>query len=235
MLKQGHLEWMIQDHVQTAFNITTDGDSTTSPVHLFLCLTSLIIPKKHFLGFNLDSLIFRVPITSCPVSLQTLLRKPSMLLPYFFPSGIYTRWQAPRAFLSPGSIIAVLSASLHTRDAPAFHHFCDPSLDSRQYNHVSFILGSPDQDPALQTWPHQCLEENKDLLPWPPGNIPPNPAQEAVGKFFKSTHRNSIYFNSLKARKKRSNTHLETIATGLQPKRYLQRNLLTGSTSEISW
>lgn len=90
MLKQGHLEWMIQDHIQTAFNITTDGDSTTSPVHLFLCLTSLIIPKKHFLGSNLDSLIFRVPITSCPVSLQTQLRKPSMLLPYFFPSGIYT-------------------------------------------------------------------------------------------------------------------------------------------------
>lgn len=173
-------------------------------------------------------------LLSCqsPDTTEKTLNAPSLFFPIRY---LHTLTSSPWAFLSPGSIIAVLSASLHTRDAPAFHHFCDPSLDSRQYIHVSFILGSPDQDPALQTWPHQCLEEDKDLLPWPPGNIPPNPAQEAVGKFFKSTYRNSIYFNSLKARKKRSNTHLETIATGLQPKRYLQRNLLTGSTSEISW
>lgn len=43
LFKHSHLKGMIQDHIQTAFNITKDGDSTTSPVNLFLCLISLII------------------------------------------------------------------------------------------------------------------------------------------------------------------------------------------------
>lgn len=145
---------------------------------------------------------------------QTLLRKPTMLLLHFFPIRyLYILTSSPWAFPSPGSITPVISVSLHMRDAPALHHFCGLSLDSLRYVHISFILDSPDQDTALQTWLYQCLEEGKALLAWPPGSIPPNAAQEALSKFFKSTYRNSIYFNSLKAKKKKTNTHSETIAT----------------------
>lgn len=100
LFKQSHLKGMIQDHIQTAFNIIKDGDSTTSTINLFLRLISLILYYKNFFfGSNSDSLIFRVLITSSPVSHQTLLRKPTMLLLHFFPIRyLYTLTKLPLSF-----------------------------------------------------------------------------------------------------------------------------------------
>jgi len=38
---------------------------------------------------------------------------------------------------------------------------CDPALDSLHYVHVSLVLRSPELDPALQVWPHQCISFGK--------------------------------------------------------------------------
>lgn len=51
----------------------------------------------------------------------------------------------------------------------SLHHPCDPFLDCLQYVHVSFVLGGPYLDPALQMWPYQCLADGKDYLPIPAG------------------------------------------------------------------
>lgn len=51
----------------------------------------------------------------------------------------------------------------------SLHHPCGPFLDSLQYVHVSFILGGPYLDPALQMWHYQCWVDSKDYLPWSAG------------------------------------------------------------------
>ena len=44
-----------------------------------------------------------------------------------------------------------------------------PRMDTSQilWVHVCLVLGSPELDPALQVWPHQCWAGGKDHLPRP--------------------------------------------------------------------
>lgn len=45
-----------------------------------------------------------------------------------------------------------------------FHHLCVPLLDNLHYIHVSLAWRSPEFNPALQMWPHQCWGEENHLL-----------------------------------------------------------------------
>lgn len=52
-------------------------------------------------------------------------------------------------------------------------HLHGPLLDSLQYVHILHVLGSPEQDTAVQMWPCQCWEKGKGHLPWPTGTALP--------------------------------------------------------------
>jgi len=38
----------------------------------------------------------------------------------------------------------------------SLNHLSGPSLDLLQLLRISFVLGSPELDPAFQVWPHRC-------------------------------------------------------------------------------
>lgn len=62
----------------------------------------------------------------------------------------------------------------------ALDHLGDPMLDSLKYVQDSLVLGSPEVDPELQGWPHQCWTEWKDHLSWLGVNILPNVTKNIV-------------------------------------------------------
>lgn len=58
-----------------------------------------------------------------------------------------------------------LSLSCHLRDSDALMIFRAISWTSLQYFCIFPVLGSPELDPALQLWPHQCCPEGRDQPP----------------------------------------------------------------------
>lgn len=73
-----------------------------------------------------------------------------------------------------------LSLSSHLRNSDALMISRAISWTSLQCVSIFPVLGSPELDPELQLWPHQCWPEGKDHPLWPAGYILHHAAQGAT-------------------------------------------------------
>lgn len=153
LLKQGNLELVVQDNVQTAFEDLHKA-FITSPTSLQQCSITLTA-KKCFLMSRGNLLSFSL-WPHCLWSYSwTLLRRAA--LPTLHPPLKYfsTLMIPPRSSPLQDEQFQ-LSQPLPEEMLQTFNHSCDPSLCSFQYVHISLVLGTPELDSGPQLWPQQC-------------------------------------------------------------------------------
>ena len=139
LLKQGHLQLVVQDCVQVASEYLQGR-------RLHTLLGQPVPVASHPHSFSLCPLPLVLSLGTTEKSLA-----PSSLHPPFRYS--YTLTRSPEPSLLQAEQPQLFQPFLTGEMLQSLHHLSGPSLDSLQYVHISLVLGSPALDTVLQVWP----------------------------------------------------------------------------------
>jgi len=154
LFMQGHLELVVQDHIQLAFRYFQGGGIHNFPEQPMPVL-SHPDKKSVFPDIQTESPVFHCPLPLV-LSLGITEKSGSIL---FAPSL--------QVFICIDEILTEPSVFQVKQSQPCqpffvyqilqtLNHLDGPSLESLQEAHVSLVLRSPGLDTVLQVWPHQC-------------------------------------------------------------------------------